>query len=153
MENRIEKLRAFIDSIILDMEDSEERRCAYVHLYGVSLFCAIIARRRNQDVELATMAGMLHDLYTYKMMDSKNHAKKGAKLAKEILNSLELTTEEETKLICKAISNHTDKKSKHSNFTEVLIDADVMQHHFYNVSLPIIDKEKGRLEKTLNEFC
>lgn len=28
------------------------------------------------------MAGMLHDLYTYKFMDSKNHAKNGAVFAR-----------------------------------------------------------------------
>ena len=56
MENRIEMLREFIDSILLNMTDAEERRCAYLHLYGVSQSCALIALRRGENVELATMA-------------------------------------------------------------------------------------------------
>ena len=126
MENRIEKLRKHIDEIILNMTDYEERRCAYVHLYGVSQFCAMIALKRNQDAELATMAGMLHDFYTYKMTDMENHAEKGAILAKETLDLLKITNEKETELICNAVSVHSDKENKHSDFAEVLIDADVM---------------------------
>lgn len=34
--NRVEKLRNYIDEILLNMIDNEERRCAYVHLYGVA---------------------------------------------------------------------------------------------------------------------
>ena len=83
MENRIEVLRKHIDEIILNMTDHEERRCAYVHLYGVSQFCALIALKRKQNAELATMAGMLHDFYTYKMMDMVDHDKKGAILEKK----------------------------------------------------------------------
>lgn len=59
--NRIERLRKYIDDILLNMKDPHERRCGYLHLYGVSQACAMIALKRNQDVELATIAGMLHD--------------------------------------------------------------------------------------------
>ena len=129
MENRIEKLRKYIDEIILNMTDYDERRCAYVHLYGVSQFCAMIALKRHQNAELATMAGMLHDFHTYKMMDMENHAERGATLAKETLDLLKITNEKETELICNAISAHSDKKNKQSDFAEVLIDADVIQHY------------------------
>jgi uncharacterized protein len=152
MENRIERLREFIDETLLRMEDVEERRCAYVHLYGVSEFCALIALKRNQNAELATIAGMLHDFYTYKTMDSIDHDKKGAELAKEVLNTLELTTEEETELICKAIYNHSNKMDKHSEFTEILVDADVIQHNLYNMTLPIMEKEKERYKRIKEEF-
>ena len=38
--NRIEILRKHIDEILLNMTDVEERRCAYLHLYGVaSVLC------------------------------------------------------------------------------------------------------------------
>jgi HD superfamily phosphodiesterase len=152
MENRIEVLRKHIDETILNMTDYEERRCAYVHLYGVSQFCALIALKRNQNAELATMAGMLHDFYTYKMMDMVDHDKKGAILAKETLDLLGITSEKETELICNAISVHCDKKNTHSDFAEILIDADVMQHNLYNISFPIADHENERMKKLKNEF-
>lgn len=44
------------------MEETQERRCGYLHLYGVSQACAMIALKKNQDVELSIMVGILHDL-------------------------------------------------------------------------------------------
>jgi HD superfamily phosphodiesterase len=62
--NRIEVLRQYIDNILLNMSDVEERRCAYVHLYGVAQYCVLIALKRGENAELAIMAGMLHDIYS-----------------------------------------------------------------------------------------
>jgi HD superfamily phosphodiesterase len=152
MGNRIDILRKHIDEILLNMADAEERRWAYVHLYGVSQFCAMIALKRKQNAELATMAGMLHDFYIYKMNDMNNHAEKGAILARETLDFLKITNEKETELICNAISVHSDKKNKHSDFSEVLVDADVIQHTLYNITLPVMGHEVERMENLKIEF-
>ena len=150
--NRIEALRQYIDNILLNMSDLEERRCAYVHLYGVAQSCALIALRRGKNVELATMAGMLHDIYSYVKMDTKGHAHKGAVLAKEILNSLQITNEGETNIICDAIHTHSEKGLVHPDLNEILIDADVLQHCLYNPLLEIMPHEKDRYEKLKIEF-
>lgn len=150
--NRIEKLREYIDVILLNMTDERERRCACTHLYGVAQACAMIAKKRGENDELAIMAGMLHDLHSYKTMNTVNHAHYGADLARNILNELELTTKEETELICSAIYNHSDKGNIHTKFDEVLIDADVLQHYLYNTTLPVLDHEKHRYENLLKEF-
>jgi len=152
MENRVEVLRNYVDNILLKMDDAFNRRCAYLHLYGVAQACALVALRRGQDVELATMAGMLHDLHTYKHGDHTDHAVKGAVLAREILGELELTSPDETDMICSAIHNHSTKDGTFSDFDEVLIDADVMQHALYNYSFPIMEKERGRFAKLTKEF-
>ena len=152
MENRVEILRNYVDDILLNMGDPFERRIAYLHLYGVAQACALIALRRGVDVELATMAGMLHDLYTYKHGDSTDHAVKGAVLAREILDGLKLTNPAETDMICSAIRNHSTKDGTFSDFEEVLIDADVMQHVLYNYSFPIMEHEKERFAKLTKEF-
>lgn len=55
--NRIEILRKHIDEILLNMTDVEERRCAYLHLYGVAQSSALIALKRGENAELATMEG------------------------------------------------------------------------------------------------
>ncbi len=152
LDNRIEKLRRHIDEILLNMKDTAERRCAYVHLYGVSQACTMIALKRDQDVELATMAGMLHDLHSYKTINTENHAEYGAILARQILEELKLTTDIETDLICSAILNHSSKGATHSAFDEVLIDADVLQHYLYNPLFPVMEHEKYRLQNLINEF-
>lgn len=150
--NRIEKLRKYIDEILLNLKDTGERRCGYLHLYGVSQACAFIALKRNQDVELATMAGMLHDLHSYKAMNTENHAELGAVLARQVLEELSLTTENETDLICSAIRNHSSKVTAHSAFDELLKDADVLQHYLYNPLFPVMEHEKCRLQNLLSEF-
>lgn len=150
--NRIEILRQYIDNMIFNMSDDEERRCAYVHLYGVAQYCALIALKRRENAELATMAGMLHDVYSYAKMDTKDHAHKGAALAKEILTSLGITNDYETKIICDAIYTHSEKGLIHSDFNEILIDADVLQHCLYNPMIEIVQHEKNRYEKLKTEF-
>jgi len=152
MENRVEVLREYIDNILLHMTDVFGRRCAYLHLYGVSQACALIALRRGENVELATMAGMLHDLHTYKVGNHDNHAVLGALLARDVLGELQITSAEETDMICSAIHNHSSKSGQFSTFDEILIDADVMQHALYNFSLPIMEHEKARFEKLAEEF-
>lgn len=150
--NRIEILRQYIDNIILNMPDAEERRCAYIHLYGVAQSCALIALKRGENAELATMAGMLHDIYSYAKMDTKDHAHKSAALAKKILTSLQITNKDETKLICDAIYTHSEKGLVHSDFNEIIIDADVLQHCLYNPIFVIMPHEKSRYEKLKIEF-
>jgi HD superfamily phosphodiesterase len=150
--DRIEILRKYIDETLLNMTDVEERRCAYLHLYGVAQFCTLIALKRGANVELATMAGMLHDIYSYVKMDTKDHAHKGAILAREILTSLRITNDDETKLICDAIYTHSEKEVVHSDFSEVLIDADVFQHCLYNPTFEIKAHEKNRYKKLKLEF-
>lgn len=150
--NRIEILRKYLDEIILNMADVEERRCAYVHLYGVAQFCTLIALKRGENAELATMAGMLHDIYSYAKMDTKDHAHKSAALAREILTLLQITNDDETKMICDAIYNHSEKEAVHSDFSEVLKDADVFQHCLYNPMFEIKAHEKNRYEKLKAEF-
>lgn len=152
MESRIDILRNYIDEVLLNMTETFERRCAYLHLYGVAQACALIALKRGENVELATIAGMLHDFYTYKFMDSINHATKGALLAREVLNELKLTDDKETDLICSAIHNHSSKDGNFSAFDEILIDADVMQHCLYDFTKPVMEHEKIRLEKLITEF-
>lgn len=150
--NRLEKVREYVDSVLLKIEDPAERRCGYTHLYGVSQACALIALKRRENVELATIAGMLHDIYTYSTLDSKDHAQKGAVMAREILTSMRMFNGDEIDLICSAILNHSSKGSKHSAFDEVLIDADVMQHCLYDPLLEAAEHEKQRFDDLKSEF-
>lgn len=150
--NRVEKVREIIDEILLNMADVEERRCAYLHLYGVSQACALLALKRNENVELAVIAGMLHDIYSYASMDSTDHAHKGAKMARSLLDSLNIFNENEKNLIYSAIYNHSDKSIVHDSLDELLKDADVMQHVLYNPLFDIKQHEKKRFSSLKTEF-
>lgn len=150
--NRIEEVRAYVDDVLLHMTDTVERRCAYIHLYGVAQACAMIAQKREENVELAVVAAMLHDIYSYKTMDHCDHAHQGASMAREILEELGIFTDFEIDLICDAIYKHSDKAETHTPFVEVLIDADVLQHYLYNPFFAVTGHAERRLEKLKKEF-
>lgn len=150
--NRIETVRQQVDTILFGMSDAEERRCGYVHLYGVAQACALLAKKRGESVELAVIAGMLHDISSYANMDSTDHAHKGATMAREILESLKIFSEEEMETVCTAIYRHSDKELIHNALDEILKDADVLQHVLYNPLFEVKLSERERYEKLAAEL-
>jgi len=145
-------VREYVDNVLLKVLDEKYRRCGYMHLYGVSQACVMIAMKRKEDAELAAIAGMLHDIYSYTAMDTKDHAHKGSFMAREILSSLSVFEPQEIDRICSAIYNHSSKGNTHNSFDEVLIDGDVMQHCLYNPSFPVHENEKARFQQLKSEF-
>lgn len=150
--DRIEKVREKIDSILLRSLGEGGCKDAYVHLYGVAQACALIALRRGENVELAVIAGMLHDIYSYAALDTQEHAHKGAEMAREILDAIGGFTEAETQLICTAIYHHSDKANVHAALDEVLKDADVMQHVLYDPLAAIKPHEQKRFHSLQKEL-
>ena len=150
--SRLKELRKYIDDQLSKMQDKDEQRSAIVHLYGVSLAATMIAKRRGLDPELASMAGMLHDLYAYMNSSYDDHAHRGADLARDILSKLKLTDEKETELICCAIYHHDDKLVTDSPMDELLKDADVIDHCFKDSSKPIKEKEQVRYDNLCKEL-
>jgi hypothetical protein len=80
------------------------------------------------------------------------HEHKGSELAREILGKLELTTPEETDMICSAIYHHGDKLVVDAPFDELLKDADVISHTLNDPTKAIKDKEKARYDSLCEEF-
>jgi len=164
--NRVEKLREYVDEVLLNKNNDRDRRMAYVHLYGVAQACALIAKKRGVDIELAIMAGMLHDLYTYKRKDEvrhlgmdaiqeviKNHRVDGEIYLREVLPKLGLTTDYETNLICAAIQGRYDgEDEKISAMEKVINDANVIQSYLYNPINAEMNLDKKRLDCLLSEF-
>ena len=150
--DRIEAVRKTVDKILLNMKDAEERRCAYLHIYGVAQACALLALKRSENTELAVVAGMLHDIYPCAYTERNDHAHKGAEMARGILIDLGIFSEEETDLICRAIYNHSDKSTVNDPLDELLKDADVMQHGLYNPLREVRPQEKTRFSALATEF-
>ena len=150
--SRLKELRKYVESELNMMEDPDKRNSALVHLYEVSLAATMIAKKRGLDPEIASMAAMLHDLHAYKTGSYDDHAHKGAELAREILEKLKLTDQEETEAICSAIYHHDDKLVVDSPMEEVLKDADVIHHCMNDLSKDIKEKEQARYDKLCEEF-
>ena len=150
--SRLKELRKYVDGKINKIDDADKRISAAAHLYGVSLAAQVLATKRGLDPEIAAMAGMLHDMHAYKTGSYDDHAHLGAELAKKILNKLELTTPEETEIICSAIYHHDDKASIDGPMDELLKDADVFDHCFKDASKPIKEKEQKRYDALCKEL-
>ena len=149
---RLKELRTYVDRELEQMPDAGKRTGAIAHLYGVSLAATMLAKKRGLDPELASMSAMLHDLHAYKSGSYEDHAHRGADLAREILETLKLTTAEETETICSAIFHHDDKQAVDGPMDELLKDADVIHHCMNDVSKAVKDWEKARYERLCEEF-
>ena len=151
MANRLEKLRHEIDRLIMEHQPYNARYFIN-HLYGVSEYCALLAVRRNLDPELAATSGMLHDIYQVTAGTIEEHAVKGAAEAEKILKSMNAYSNEEIAVITTAISRHSKKRKHHEPYDEILKDADVMSHSFYNTDYQVIEKDAARYKSILEEL-
>ena len=132
--NRLENLRRHIDHLLFQL-DGEPCRNGFIHLYGVSQFAVLLARKRGMDEELAAVSGMLHDLWSYTSGNAFNHAVHSAALSRRSLAEVGGFSKDEIDTIYTAILYHSKKDETHEPFDELLKDADVLQHHFYNPTL------------------
>ena len=151
--DRLERVRQIVDGIVNNVPDPEERRCGFVHLYGVSLTATLLAGQRALDGELAGVAGMLHDVVTYESGDPTDHGPRGAERAGEILRDTGRFTEAEITMIQSAIAHHSNKAGVHGAFEELLKDADVLQHHLYNPQLEAHPRDRQRLSRLIRAGC
>lgn len=132
---RIDKVRQELDTMLKSCDSPEVARCGYVHLYGVGQICAFLALHRGHDrgyAELAEIAGMLHDYCKYRDGIEEKHGELSAVEVKSILEKLECFSAEEIKMICDAISKHSNKDETDTEFDEILKDADDFQRFLRN---------------------
>jgi len=145
--NRLEQVREIVDGILHGLENPENKRCGFIHLYGVSLTAMFLADRRGIDPELPGVAGMLHDLASYETGDPADHAQRSGERAAGILRELGTFASAEIDTVQSAIAHHSDKAGVHGPIDELMKDADVLQHHYYNPGLPPHPKDSERLAR------
>lgn len=151
--NRIDIIKKYVNNIFEQIESQEERRCAYIHSYGVAQCCSLLAIRRNLDPELAYVCGILHDVYSYKTGYHVYHSINGAEMIRVTFKHelKDIFSEYEQTIIKSAIFHHSDKKHIHDSYDELLKDSDVLQHWLIdlsnysniNIRLQGIQKELG----------
>lgn len=129
---KVRMVRAVVGSVLQEQEDDALRRSGYIHLYGVSEMSTLLAARRGLDVVTASVAGMLHDIYTCRTGLQLLHAASGAEGARVILRDLGVFSPEEQQRIHSAILRHSDKARVDGSYDELLKDADVLQHYLYD---------------------
>ena len=133
-----------------NIDDADKRAKAVAHLHGVALAAAILAKKRGENAELATMAGLLHDLWAYKSGSYDDHAHLGAEYARKVLG--EMTTPEETEIICSAIYHHDSKAEVDTPMDEILKDADVIDHSLADPTKEVKAHEQARFDRLCEEL-
>ena len=133
-----------------NINDADKRAKAVAHLHGVALAAAILAKKRGENAELATMAGVLHDLWAYKSGSYDDHAHLGAEYARKVLG--EMTTPEETEIICSSIYHHDSKAEVDAPMDEILKDADVIDHSLADPTKEVKEHELARFSKLCEEI-
>ena len=159
MKNRLEILRAKIDDLIMENGPYAAGEF-FSHFYSVSKFGALLALKRGLDPEIAQACGMLHDIYQVTAGTTEQHGARGAIVAERILRETGLYSDEEITTITTAIHWHSKKRKFHGPYEELLKDADVMSHFFYNTDIPKkyigmyphLEKGRARYESLLLEF-
>lgn len=150
--SRIKDLQKQVHRVLEKIEDEDRRLKAVSHLHGVGLAAAVLAKKRGEDAELATMAGLLHDLYAYKSGSYDDHARLGAEYARKLLEKAALTTPEETDVICSAIRHHDGKAEVDAPLDEILKDADVIDHSLSDSTKEVKPHEQVRYAKLCGEL-
>ena len=121
------------------------------HLRRVAEAARFLAGCRGVDQTLAAMAGWLHDFYADMTGDRPGHAHKGAVLAKEVLEILKVTTQEETDQVVAAVDHHSEKFLVHAPLDEVLKDADVVAHRQEDAIAPEDEDDLWRWDRLVGE--
>ena len=153
--NRIDTVREAIADLLFERINIRNRLITHTHLTGVALLCGLIAKKREANIELAVMTGLLHDLYSFitegvpPIEDKVAKSNKDADVAREILEKLNITTTDETDVICKAVCYRGT--GEYSELGQILLDANLLQHAYHNPILPIKYGEK-RVVELLTEF-
>lgn len=151
--SRVKDLQKYIHKLLSKSTDDPKEFAKWIaHLHGVALAAAMISKKRGEDPEIATIAGLLHDVEAYKSGSYDDHAHLGAELAKKILEELEITTDKETEVICSAIYYHDDKGNIGSAMDEILKDADVLHHTLGDPTKAVKEHEIERYNKLCEEF-
>ncbi|MBR2810390.1 MAG: HD domain-containing protein [Solobacterium sp.] len=146
---RIKDIQECVRGILEEMPEDRKRYSAAAHLNGVSLAAVMIAKKRGLDPELAAIAGLMHDLHAYQSGSYSDHARLGAKLARGILEKLDVTTAEENDIICSAIEHHDDKAAADGPMDEVLKDADVIHHSLSDPTKPVKEHEQQDMKSSV----
>ena len=135
MTDRVSKTLAFLreqfERPAYFRQEPAQKNYRFEHSIRVAHIAAQIARAEGMDEELATIAGLLHDVgYGQDFpedYDRNDHGRDGAKVARPFLQSLGLS-EQAVNDICYAIAIHVDDKAdfqwERTAFSETVGDAD-----------------------------
>lgn len=133
---RFEKVERKVIELIYTHSLSEKREDSqvfeFMHAAGCMQIGRILAQKRHLNIDVASTACILHDISTITSGVYKDHAKRGAELAKKILTEIGGFSNEEIYTITQAVLHHSEKDIRSDNlYVELVKDADVFECSLY----------------------
>jgi len=113
-----------------------------MHMYSSSQLAKIIALRRGIDMELASIAGAIHDIAVIVTKKTDGHAKKVEMYVRDVIDkynnkwsgNIPIITKEEESLLVNAITKHSDKEIYSNDlFVELLKDIDSIDRYLHGI--------------------
>lgn len=135
--SRSERIQRKVIQLLLESELPDEKRESSViwelkHSSGCCQIGRILAQKRKLDVEIAEITCILHDIYVIVEGKYEEHAKRGAEVAKRMLEESGDFNGDEIKLITEAIAHHSEKQIyTEMPYVELVKDADVFDCSLY----------------------
>lgn len=164
---KFEKVERKIMEMITSSEiDDSEREDSivfeYMHAAGCMQIARLLAQKRNLNVDLASIAAMLHDISVVVSGTYKNHGPLGAPIAQKILEEVGGFSEEEIKIVTNAVAHHSEKEIYSEDpYIELVKDVDVFDcslyknaEGFYRLHKPepIFNEYVNRIKKVREEL-
>lgn len=129
------------------------------HMYSCSQLAKLLAQKRGFDIEIAGIAGAIHDLAIIKTGKFENHGLLGGSLVRDFLldynskhgKEFGEISEEDIDLIVNATVNHTNKRQfDDSAFDELIKDVDSLDRFLHG--LETFDFYTKRTMKALEDL-
>ncbi len=146
--SRLNKILNILLDEITQMEDFERDQpltWSVKHMFSCSQISKLIAASRKLDIEIAGIAGAIHDLFLIRTGIFDDHAPKGGPLVIDFLNKFNQTygeefghlSEKEIEIIYQATILHTDKTNyTKDEIVELTKDADALDRFLHGNDIP-----------------
>ena len=104
----------------------------FLHAAGCMQIGRILALRRKLDVDLASVAVMIHDIYVIVTGKYKEHGRLGVPIAEGILKEVGGFSENEVSIVKKATAHHSEKEIDSGDpYVELVKDVDAFDCSLY----------------------
>ncbi|WP_256257543.1 MULTISPECIES: CHAP domain-containing protein [unclassified Paenibacillus] len=149
---RLDSVRFIVQEMITSIGSETRKQAASVHLYGVSAFASLLAKKRGLDQEPAAIAGLLHHYYFYKTGIHEFPGPNSSEAVRPLLRDMKTFSGEEQMTMLKAIFYQEDGSRVHGPYEEIVKDACMLQAYFQHTGCSFPPPNAFRLRRVLHEL-
>lgn len=125
-------MEMIITSKIRDNQREDSIVFALMHAAGCMQIGRVLAQKRKLNVDIASVASMIHDIYVIVTGKYKDHGKLGAPIAEKLLEEIGGFSDKEISTVKEAIAHHSEKEINSGNpYIELVKDVDAFDCALY----------------------